>query len=287
MKKLVNIIDVTARDGLQNLKKIIPVEKRIDLVNKLSESGIKHIEFGSYVSPKLHQMKNSLEVYSKINRKEGIKYTILVPSSKKFIEMEQNDIKPFPHISTITAASETFTQKNMNMNIYDSIDNIHSISSFKQKYNFWLRTYISCCFGCPFEGEISLKILNRIINLLPLTVDEIVISDTIGQINLDKMKNIYSLLNSSNINKKKFTLHVHCTDKKIPLIIDEALKNNIYNFDVSLSKLGGCPSAGKEINYNMNAIKTIEYLEKIGFETNINKENLIETEKWLNNIIKE
>lgn len=283
MKKYINLIDVTARDGLQNLKKIIPLNEKINLVNKLTECGFNHIEVGSYVTPKLIQMSNSLEVYQSINKKDKTKYTVLVPSLKKFMEIEN---KLLPSISTITTVSETFAQKNMNMDIETSIDNINSICKFKKKYPFWLRIYVSCCFGCPFEGDIPLIKLYKILNSMHYNIDEIVISDTIGSISINKLEKVLNMLNNMNVDKNKCALHIHCADEIIPNIIDTALQNDITKFDVSLSNLGGCPYAAKENNYNMSAIKTIEYLEQIGYITDINKEKLIETELWLNKIIK-
>lgn len=288
MKKTINLIDVTARDGLQNLKKILTTNQKIELVDRLTDCGYNHIEVGSYVTPKLLQMKDSLQVHQKIRRQNNIKYTMLVPSSQKFIEMDNNIQKNvFPNsISTITTISETFANKNMKMTISDSIDNIHSIAQMKHKYNFWLRTYISCCFGCPYEEQIDKRVLYRILLTLPIEVDEIIISDTIGKFDENSLNGILSSL-KEQFNMNKFGLHVHCTNDKIPTLFSVALKYGINNYDVSLSQLGGCPYANKDINYNMSALETVKYLNKIGYETGINETKLVETENWLNSVIKE
>ena len=284
MNKIVNIIDVTARDGLQNLGKIISTNNKIELINRLSNCGFKHIEVGSHVNPKLIQMADSLQVYDKIEKRNNVKYTMLIPNYKKFKEIEHGKISS---ISTITATSESFVRKNMNSDIKTSLIDIEQINNNRLINPFLLRVYISCCFGCPFEGEINLDKLKYILQNLPNNIDELVLSDTIGSITITKLEIILDMINNLNLANEKITLHIHCSDDKIESVIDTSLKYDIMNFDVSLSKLGGCPSAGKIINYNMSAIKVVEYLEYLGYTTGIDRDKLINTEDWLNRIIKE
>lgn len=296
-KKIVKIFDVTLRDGIQNLKgNSIPIfspAMKQRIINRLIYANVKQIEFGSNVSPKIIEMANTKNVVSSFelyDHDTSLKLCLLVPNYKKY--METLNWKGSQHVnkySLITACSEEFINKNTQMTFEQNLEQIDKIlQNTKSK----CRLYISCCFGCPIEGQTNTKHLynlKNIINKYSLNpfVDEIVLSDTIGSYDMNQLDEYMKLYKSSG----KISLHIHSDqhDKNISQIIHKYFRD-IVSIDTSMGNIGGCPNVDKSkikpnlstlklakiINefeekqvYDVKEIETLEYLVKYVIISNI------------------
>lgn len=274
MKRLINLCDVSLRDGLQNYPKIINTQTKYHFYKNTILSGIKQIEIGSNVSSKIQQMvdiKPLIDIiyknryYSDYFNKDILpshNVKVLVPTSEKHQDMLYFDYdkKVINTFSLITAATNTFTNKNMKMSVEKSLDEIDKILISKEQYKY--RIYISCCFGCPFEG-FSPEIITNTQEIIKKyihhpAVSEIVISDTIGNYDKEVLKEIL-LPFYKNYNFNKLGLHLHILPFDIPMVLKECLALGINNYDVSFGDIGGCPSIQnkKIIKPNMNIIDTL------------------------------
>lgn len=158
------MVEVGPRDGLQNEKTIVPASVKIDFINRLSETGLQTIETTSFVSPKwVPQMGDNSEVFTNIKKKAGVAYTSLVPNAKG---MEQAIKAGCTEIAIFTAASESFTKKNINCTIDESFDKFKDVVNMAIDNKMKIRGYVSCVMGCPYEGEIDPKIVDHVTNRL-------------------------------------------------------------------------------------------------------------------------
>ncbi len=265
----VRICDVTLRDGIQNLKSnnnnpIFSKPIKLSVINKLVRANINNIEFGSNVSHKIKEMVNTKDVLESIdyNKLNNPNLFLLVPNYNKFQELTQwHNINYVNKISLITACSETFVQKNTNMNLKDNLDQIEKILDSSSDKNF--RIYISTCFGCPFEGPINELHIKNIIEIFNKfgknnKVDEIVISDTIGSYDMTQLDQYIQLFKST----KKLSLHIHShpEDSNIPKII-EKYGDQLVSIDTSLGNLGGCPSvSSSKLKPNLSTLKVAQII---------------------------
>jgi hydroxymethylglutaryl-CoA lyase len=286
---MLRLCDVTLRDGLQSLKKFPSTIQKVNIINGLLNSGIKDIEIGSNVSKKVQAMSDIKFLLKSININEhkNKNIRVLVPNKEKMIEMlpfyKEGKIDTF---SLITTASNTFSLKNTGINVIDSIQGIKNTIFSSEGFDIYkhsqpnFRVYISCCFGCPFEGNITKEHINNIEKILEQLqeihyISEIVISDTNGSFNENVLKEIITMINR----KDKLWLHLHTSPENIGKTVDKCLEMGIYNYDVSLANLGGCSSVkDKKIHPNLNTLKLIqEYNLRYSYDIleNINK-NLLE-----------
>lgn len=237
----VQILEVGPRDGLQNELNFVPTKKKIELINLLSETGLKNIEVTSFVSPKaIPQLADNIEVFDEIIKPANINFSALVPNIKG---MEQALICGVNEIAIFTAASETFNQKNIRCSIDDSIMRFEPVMEIAKQRNIKVRAYISCVLGCPYEGEISPKAVVDVTHkLLTLGADEIDLGDTIG---VGTPKQTSTLIETVRefIPLSKISMHFHDTYGQAIANIYSALQYGITRFDSSVAGLGGCPYA--------------------------------------------
>jgi len=177
--KSVKIVEVGPRDGLQNEAQSIPVATKVELINRLSQTGLRCIEAGSLVSPKnVPQMAGSDEVFITIDKKPDVSYPLLVPNLKG---MERALPLKAKHIAFFTAASETFNQKNIRCSIDESLDRLKDIMPLAQANGIDVRGYVSCVMGCPYEGDVPIRsVVDVTKRLIELGCSEISLGDTIG-----------------------------------------------------------------------------------------------------------
>ncbi len=296
--KNINIIEVGPRDGLQNEKKVLSIHERFNIIQKCQSIGLKHIEIGSFISPKLlPQVSNTFELLQKLNTKKDNTYSILIPHIKylKFIDFKnENDIKQLKKINELVlfvAASETFNKKNINTSSIEAFnrfkDIIQFVKYFNLKYdtNIKIRGSISTCMKCPFEGIIPidnvLHIINQYFNL-NINLSYIDIADTIGEATpeqthllISKIKEYYPI--------ELFSGHFHNTNNNNNLAIENVeacIQNGITTFHSSIGGLGGCPFSNKRVG-NLATEKLVSYLDKKGYTTGINLEECKEIGKWI------
>ena len=279
------INEVGPRDGLQNEDQTITLENKIKLVNLLVKSGLKSIEVGSFVSPKwVPQMADSLELIHALetHNNNEVTFSALVPNLKGLAFAVKSRI---PRIAIFASASETFSKKNINCSIEESLDRFTEVVLEAQQYNLQIRGYVSCAFGCPYEGEIS---TNNVVSvsekLLQLGCYEVAISDTNGVGTPEQTKLIIEEL-SESLPIDKIAMHMHDTRGRAIENIQIALSYGISSIDASVAGLGGCPYAPGSSG-NVATEDVVNLLNDLGIEHGINLQKLISTGNLISKILK-
>ena len=268
----VNIYEVGPRDGLQNEKNLVSVEDKVELINQLSNTGLTVIEAGSFVSPKwVPQMASSDEVFNQIDRAKGITYSALTPNLKGLdaaIESGADEVAIFG------AASESFSQKNINCSIGESIERFLPVIEKAKAHNIPVRGYVSCVVGCPYEGAIDpLKVADVSKKLFELGCYQISLGDTIG---VGTPLSITTMIDavSNHVPIKHLAIHCHDTYGQAIANIYAALQCGITTIDSSVAGLGGCPYA-KGASGNVATEDVIYLLDGLGIESGVDLEKII------------
>ena len=278
----VKIIEVGPRDGLQNEQKIISTQDKIKYIELLVNAGLKNIEVGSFVHPKwVPQLTDSLEVIKGLNLSKDIIYSALVPNMKGLERAKESGIK---RIAVFTAASETFTKKNINMTIKESLDTFIEVIKNALENKITVRGYISTCFVCPYEGDIKKeKVLEITKALIEMGVDEVSIGDTIGKALPEQVHDTISFILKS-VPKEKIALHFHDTYGKALENVETGLQLGITTFDSSSGGPGGCPYA-PGASGNLATEDLIDFLNKKNIQTGVDLNKLIEASLFMQNIL--
>jgi len=263
----VKIVEVGPRDGLQNEKSAVLAEIKIDLINRLSAAGFAHIEATSFVSAKwVPQLADAAEVMERITRRPGVTYSVLVPNlqgAQKALAAKADEVVIF------TAASETFCQKNINCTIEQSFDRYAAAADAVKANGVRLRGSISCSFGCPYEGEVPINSVIKVMDRLQaLRCDEIDLADTIGVGTVKRVKELVRAA-SQGFPIERLAGHYHDTFGQGLANILASLEAGLTAFHSSVAGLGGCPYApGATGNI---ATEDVLYLFRgLGLETGIN-----------------
>ncbi len=238
----IRIIEVGPRDGLQNESDIVSTEDKVSFVNALSETGIGEIEVGSFVSPRaIPQLADSDEVFRKINRKPGVVYSVLVPNERGLERARQAAVNK---IAIFTAASDSFTRRNINCTVSESIERFRPVVFGAKRDGITVRGYISTVTHCPFEGAVQpSQVLDVMRQWLDLGVDEISLGDTVGKA---APRDIQKLLDQivPRIERSRLSLHLHDTcGMALANVLTAWTEYRIEAFDTSAGGLGGCPYA--------------------------------------------
>lgn len=279
----VKIVEVGPRDGLQNEKKILPSTVKIDFINKLSETGLTSIETTSFVSSKwIPQMSDNSEVFKNINKKSNINYPVLVPNLRG---LEQAMLMGVKEIAIFSSASETFSLKNINCTIDESIQRYEEVITQAKRDSLKIRGYISCIAGCPYEGDIKSSAVAKLSEtMLSLGCYEVSLGDTIGIGTPKKIKNVLNEVKRifPNQDLSNFALHCHDTYGQGIGNIYSSLDYGIRVFDSSVGGLGGCPYADGASG-NIATEDLIYFLHGEGFITGIQLDKIVDIGKWINN----
>ncbi|WP_166419002.1 hydroxymethylglutaryl-CoA lyase [Pseudoalteromonas sp. Z1A8] len=265
----VRIVEVGARDGLQNEKTVSTADK-VALINALSAAGLKNIEAGAFVSPKwVPQMADSADVISALDLPD-VNLSALTPNLKGAQAAHAVGIKEF---AIFTAASESFCQKNINCSIDESIERFSEVMAFAKANNIRVRGYVSCVLGCPYEGDIDpLAVLSVSQKLLDLGCYEVSLGDTIGVGTAKKVTQLIELL-LTHIDKTKLAVHFHDTYGQALTNIYAALNLGIATVDAAVAGLGGCPYA-KGASGNVATEDVVYLLQGLGIEHGIDLQRL-------------
>ncbi len=253
MVETINIFEVGPRDGLQNIKNEIPIKKKIELINILSTTGIDKIECGSFVSAKwVPQMRGTNEIFEEIIRGDGVKYTALTPNLKGFENALQAKVD---EVAVFAAASETFSQKNVNCSIDESLARFRDLFKKASEKKVPVRGYVSCIVECPYEGKISPESVLKVASqLLDMGCYEVSLGDTIGKGTPKTIEELLKVL-CSEINQKKLAGHFHDTSDTAIRNVEIGLKYGLSTFDSAVGGLGGCPYApGAKGNLNTRSL---------------------------------
>jgi hydroxymethylglutaryl-CoA lyase len=266
----VRIVEVGARDGLQNELSVTTAQK-VALIEALAQAGLKNIEAGAFVSPKwVPQMADSMDVITSVVLPADVELSALTPNLKGAELALQAGVKEF---AIFTAASEAFTQKNINCSISESIERFAPVVELAKANGVKVRGYVSCVVGCPYQGEVQPEqVLDVCKQLLALGCYEISLGDTIGVGTPNKVQALLDLL-LQHIPSDKLAVHFHDTYGQALANIHKALEMGIHVVDSAVAGLGGCPYA-KGASGNVATEDVVFLLEGLGIRTGIDLERL-------------
>ena len=278
----VNIVDVGPRDGLQNEKSPVPAGVKIELVHRLQSAGVKEIEVTSFVSPKwVPQMADALDVMAGIERQAGVRYSVLTPNMKGFEAALAS--KP-DEIVVFAAASEAFSQRNINCSIAESIERFAPVVAAAKAAGIHTRGAISCAVGCPYEGDVAPAQVAMVAKLMAgIGVQHIGVADTIGvgtplkvQRAIEAALQHFALADMSG--------HFHDTYGQALGNTLAALQMGVWQFDTSVAGLGGCPYA-KGATGNVATEDVVYMLHGMGIETGIDLDLLVDAGQFISDFL--
>lgn len=278
----VKIVEVGPRDGLQNEKMPISAADKISLVNQLSAAGVSYIESGSFVSPKwVPQMATSTAVFKGISRTEGVTYAALTPNMQGFegaMAVNANEVAIFG------AASEAFSQKNINCSIEESLIRFEPIMAAAKAANIPVRGYVSCVVGCPYDGFIQPeKVAEVALKLFNMGCYEISLGDTIGVGTPASVQKMLQAV-SARVPMAKLAVHFHDTYGQALANIYTALQMGVKVVDSAIAGLGGCPYA-KGASGNVATEDVVYMLNGLGIKTGIDFDKLLKAGWFISDLL--
>jgi len=281
--KKITIKEMAARDGLQNEAINIPTETKIDLINKLSDCGLQHIEVSSFVNPlRIPQLADAEHVFSQIHRQSTVQYSALVPNIPGLTRAMAANVDA---IAVFTAASEMFCQRNINCSIEQSLIRFGPVIDQARQAALPVRAYVSCVLGCPYEGYISpAKVAALAKQLFDMGCDEISLGDTIGA---GTPRQAQQLINKvvEKVPVKHLAVHFHDTRGQALANIAACLALGIRVIDSAVSGLGGCPYAAGATG-NVATEDVLYMLQGMGYETGIDLEKLMAAGEYMSSHLK-
>lgn len=238
---MVTVYEVGPRDGLQNEAAPITTADKVAFVDALSAAGLRRIEVSAFVSPKwVPQMADAAEVFAGITRQPATRYSALVPNLRGLARAEAADVTD---VAVFAAASETFSRRNINQSIAQSLENYAGVAEQALAKGMRVRGYLSTAFGCPFEGDVPIwRVIDMSKRLLDLGVYEVAVSDTIGIAHPGQVRHLLSALTGA-VAPSQIALHFHDTRGTGLANVLAALDFGVRTFDASAGGLGGCPYA--------------------------------------------
>jgi len=278
----VKIVEVGPRDGLQNEKAMVPADVKVALINKLTDAGFVNIEAASFVSPKwVPQMADGAEVMARIERRPGTLYSVLTPNMKGFegaVAAQADEVVIFG------AASEAFSQKNINCSIAESIARFAPVAAAAKEAGMRLRGSISCALGCPYQGEVPVSaVVDVVRRMRELGCDEIDIADTIGVGTPVKVQEVMRAA-SAEFAMDRLSGHFHDTYGQALSNILASLEVGIAIFHASVAGLGGCPYA-KGATGNVATEDVLYMLHGMGLHTGIDLETVVHAGDYISQAI--
>ncbi len=274
----VKIVEVGPRDGLQNEKDAVPAEVKIALIDQLSAAGLPVVEAGAFVSPRwVPQMADSAEVLAGVARKPGIEYPVLVPNMKGFEAARRAGAQ---EIAVFGAASEAFTQRNINCSIAESIARFAPVAEAARGAGMPVRGYVSCVLGCPYEGEIAPAAVAEVAaRLVTLGCAEISLGDTIGIGTPARAQAMIEAV-AERVPLERLAVHFHDTYGQALANILACLERGVATVDSSVAGLGGCPYA-KGASGNVASEDVLYMLNGLGIETGVDLARLAEAGRMI------
>jgi len=278
----VRLVEVGPRDGLQNEAQPISVADKVHLVDALSAAGLRYIEVGSFVSPKwVPQMAGSAEVFAQIQRKPGVTYGALAPNLRGFEDALAAGVK---EVAVFAAASEAFSQRNINCSISESLERFAPIMAAARQHGVSVRGYVSCVLGCPYEGEIAPEQVAAVAReLYAMGCYEVSLGDTIGTGTAGATRRLFEVV-GAQVPRDKLAGHFHDTYGQAIANIYASLLEGITVIDSSIAGLGGCPYA-KGASGNVATEDVLYLLNGLGIETGIDLEALIGAGQQISSVL--
>ena len=282
----VTLVEVGPRDGLQNEAQPIPAAHKIDLVHRLQAAGCTEIEVTSFVSPKwVPQMADNAQVMAGIQRRPGVRYSVLTPNMKGLEAALAAPREQWPdEVVVFGAATEAFSQRNINCSIADSIERFAPVVAAAHEAGLKVRGAVSCALGCPYQGAVSADEVERVVRLMKgIGVDHCGIADTIGtgtprqvQAAIERALKHYPMAEVSG--------HFHDTYGQALANILACLELGVHTFDTSIAGLGGCPYA-KGATGNVATEDVVYMLHGMGIATGLDLDALVDAGGWISGVL--
>ncbi len=274
----VRIVEVGPRDGLQNEKQIVSTDTKVELIARLGAAGLPAIEATSFVSPRwVPQMGDNAEVMARIVRLPGVDYPVLTPNLKGF---EGALAAGAREVAVFAAASESFSQKNINCSIAESLARFEPVMDAARAAGVRVRGYVSCVLGCPYEGDIAPDAVAGVAaTLFGMGCYEVSLGDTIGVGTPGKTRRMLDAV-ARKVPVDRLAGHYHDTYGQALVNIYASLEAGVATFDASIAGLGGCPYAAGASG-NVATEDVVYMLDGLGIETGIRLDALVETSAWI------
>ncbi len=274
----VRIVEVGPRDGLQNEKQPVPTAVKVELIRRLGAAGLRHIEAAAFVSAKwVPQMADSAEVMVRIERRPDVRYSALAPNDQGLLAALAAGVD---EIAVFGAASESFSRKNINCGIAESLDRFRSVVNTAKQAGVRVRGYVSCVLGCPYEGEIAPAAVAEVARALhDMGCDEISLGDTIGVGTPVRTQTMIAAV-AAQVPLDRLAGHFHDTYGMAIANIHAALELGMATFDASIAGLGGCPYAAGASG-NVATEDVVWLMQGLGIETGVDLDQLVDTAAWI------
>ena len=275
----VRLVEMSPRDGLQNEPgPVIDTAIKTGLIDRLADCGLNHIESASFVSPKwVPQMGDAAEVMAGIKRKAGVRYSVLTPNLRGF---ENALAAGVDEVAVFGAASESFSQRNINCSIAESLERFLPVMEAAKQHHIPVRGYVSTVLGCPYEGDIAPEQVAKVAKALAeLGCYEISLGDTIGVGTPLKAKRMLEAV-AAEVPIEKLAAHFHDTYGQALANLYAVLEEGISVIDASVAGLGGCPYA-KGASGNVATEDVLYLLNGLGIKTGVDLDKLVTTGEWI------
>jgi len=282
LPKEVRLVEVGPRDGLQNEAQPISVADKVRLVDDLTAAGLAYIEVGSFVSPKwVPQMAGCAEVFAGIQQRPGVTYAALAPNLRGFEDALAAGVK---EVAVFAAASEAFSQRNINCSISDSLKRFEPIMEAARNHGVRVRGYVSCVLGCPYEGKVSAEQVAPVARALhDMGCYEVSLGDTIGTGTAGDTRRLFEVV-SALVPREQLAGHFHDTYGQALANVYASLLEGINVFDSSVAGLGGCPYA-KGATGNIATEDVVYLLQGLGIATGIDLDRLIAAGQRISDVL--
>jgi hydroxymethylglutaryl-CoA lyase len=277
------IVEVAPRDGLQNEPVLVSTDEKVAFVELLSRTGVAEIEVGSFVSSRaVPQLADTEEVFRRIARRPGVIYSALVPNERGLIRAGTAGVQK---IAVLTAASETFTRRNVNAGIRESLDRVHAVVAGAKQRGMAVRGYISTAVHCPFEGAVEPRRVVTIMQaLLDLGVDEISLGDTVGKAAPTEVRRLLDAV-LPHIERRRLSLHFHDTyGMGVANVLAAWMDYGIESFDCAAGGLGGCPYA-PGASGNVATEDVVYALKACGATLSVNEQDVVAAARRLAGVL--
>ncbi len=274
----VKIVDLTARDGIEGIKRLIPVDFRVELINRLTEAGFPAIEVGEFVSPKvIPAVQYTEQVTQRIMHKPGVEYSALVPNLRGFNDALAAGVQ---YITIFASATESFSHANINCSIEQSFERFDPVVAAAKQHGLKVRGAVSCVLGCPYEGEVDPRQAARIAaRLYRMGCYEVALGDSIGVGTPRSVKALMQECENAGVPTAVLTAHFHNTCGMALANCYAALEMGVAIIESAAGGLGGCPNAPGATG-NLAAEELIYLLNGLGIETGVDLDQVVAIGQW-------
>jgi hydroxymethylglutaryl-CoA lyase len=279
LPRRVKVVEVGPRDGLQNEQAAIDTALKVQFINRLADAGLPVVEITAFVSPKwVPQMADAREVARAVARRPGVRFSALVPNSRGLDAAIECGLD---HVAVFAAASETFSQRNINQSVAESLQNYADVIAAARAQGLAVRAYLSTSFGCPYEGNVPIE---RVVELSAALIDmgagEVAVSDTIGVAHPGQVVDVVEAV-SKRLSLDQIALHFHDTRGTALANVLAGLELGVDTYDSSAGGLGGCPFAGPSAAGNLATEDLLYLLDGMGVRHGVDLEKVLGASRYI------